>query len=409
MPLPRLSLLSLALAALAPLAARADELEEEKDHLIQKLKDSGSFIATYEWRCDKELQATFQIAAHYKSGWAYVRQLNGMIPMREKVRGWLRLIEIVRTTGRYKMLVNPTGETAILRAQHGYFYDGTNSFLKDLRKVARELNPGREDAPIFRTPSLLLGKDSISFAVLFGNGTTGWISAGQKMIKRNDDEVVFSHPEHGKMIIERSSGLLLSQQLNSERGLMSMTLTKVIRKPGWPEITREIGNLPPGLPSRPFYQCPAASQIIHFLFQTMIRDKKPLDFSTHLILREEAFIRFLEKQPISPRLGESGRFLSLLEEQVQKRAKRLKVPVAQVLNDERFRQEQLRMFALNLQNLPKAMPAPLFFERVLGKPLQARTKVEEFRKSQIEQFFQHCLLRTELERDLKLYRKDLGL
>lgn len=81
----------------------------------------------------------------------------------------------------------------------------------------------------------------------------------------------------------------------------------------------------------------------------------------------------------------------------------------QVLNDERFRQGQLRMFALNLQNLPSAMPAPLFFERVLGRPLQARTKFEEFRKSQIEQFFQHCLLRTELERDLKLYRKDLGL
>ena len=409
MPLPRLSLLSLALAALAPLAARADELEEEKDHLIQKLKDSGSFIATYEWRCDQELQATFQIAAHYKSGCAYVRQINGMIPIRDKLRGWLRLVEIVRATGRYKMLVNPAGETAILRAQHGYLHNGTNSFLKDLRIVAQELNPGREDAPIFRTPSLLLGKDSISLAVLFGNGSTGWISAGQKMIKRNDDEVIFSHPEHGELIIERSSGLLRSQQLNSELGLMSMTLTKVIRKPGWPEITREIGNLPRGLPSRPFYQCPAASQITHFLFQTMIRDEKPLDLPTHLILREEAFIRFLEKQPISPRLGESGRFVPLIEEQAQKRAKRLKVPVVQVLNDERFRQEQLRMFALNLQNLPSAMPAPLFFERVLGRPLQARTKFEEFRKSQIEQFFQHCLLRTELERDLKLYRKDLGL
>ena len=381
---------------------QAGELEDKISSLRKNYDALEGYWAMYEAKTETGKSATFEQGADFASGWAFVR-----MELRD-AKGDLMAANEQWSTNKGDYVMRNGDEVIVFTG-----FGGIGERADQLRKL---LKRNGEITSMRITPNCYLTKTEVIGGVGFSTAGRPWFTDIIDLVSFNEKEITLDWGEHGTIIVDQSSGLLISQVIDLDNGTREMTRTDWQRNPGAKMIASRMNINLEGAKKNSVVELGMGRKLLGAIFQSMIEEieKDPdlgTDLEGFLRKREGAVAEYLDQEilPEAPILKGQNLIQMIesasLESQQHFKQKGINITLEQLHKDADFQAEIVTNLANGLIKKDAGLNREKYVQDTLAGPLIAKGKTEEMAKSLIEESVERAGLYAKIKQAADAFKE----
>ena len=268
----------------------AGELEEKISSLRKNYDALEGYWAMYDARTETGKTTTFEQGADFASGWAFVR------------------IELRDAGGKHitsnEQWATKEGDYVIRNDDQVLVFTGLNEMGERCDQLRKVFKRNGEISPMRVAPNCYLtetGVTSVVGGVGFSTAGRDWFSGIEDLISATETEITLNWGEHGTIILDPSSGLLISQVITLDKGKREMKRTDWQKNPGEKMISTRMNINLNDAGKSALVELGMGRKMLGAILQSLIKEvgKEPQlgnDLQEFLNEREDAVTGFLDQE-----------------------------------------------------------------------------------------------------------------
>jgi hypothetical protein len=291
-------------------------------------------------------------------------------------------------------------------------FGGIGERADQLRKL---LKRNGEITPMRITPNCYLTKTEVIGGVGFSTAGRPWFTDIIDLVSSNEKEITLDWGKHGTIIVDQSSGLLISQVIDLDNGTREMKRTDWQRNPGAKMIASRMNIHLEGAKKSSVVELGMGRKLLGAIFQSMIEEigKDPelgTDLEGFLRKREGAVAEYLDQEilPEAPILNQNLIQMiesASLEAQQHFKQKGINITLEQLHKDADFQAEIVTNLANGLIKKDAGLNREKYVQDTLAGPLIAEGKTEEMAKSLIEESVERAGLYAKIKQAADAFKE----
>ncbi|YCM43074.1 hypothetical protein V2O64_17335 [Verrucomicrobiaceae bacterium 227] len=382
-------------------AAHAGELEDQIAVLRTNYESLEGYWAKYEARTETGKNATFEQGADFASGWAFVR-----LELRDP------LGKVVESNEQWS-----TGEGDYIMRRNGdvLVFTGLGSLGDRFNKLRQLFKKDEKIAPMNMAPNCHLTKTGVNSAIGFSTKGLEWFSNVVGLLDTDEKTTTLNWGEHGTIVLDQTSGLLLSQTIQLEDGAREMKQVDWKKNPGAKMISSRMTINLDGANKKELAGQGMGRKMLGTLLQELINgtDKNPAlgnDLQEFMDERQDAINDYLSEEVLEGvPFPKKEALFNLIENFSVKALEKLEqdgkaIPEEQLFQHAGFQKTLVTILAEGLRKQAKGINREKHVEDALAGPLVAESETAKAAKTLIEDSIEKAYFHHKLSKALEAYK-----